>query len=104
MEMRRGGGAGEAGIGHLPAELLGGGVVIDVGGADASAGVRRHFGLAVERRLQLLGEGGAGEGNRGAQRQRGKQGLVRHGSLPFDVKDGFTVQTAAWRIYSQNDR
>src|SRR6185437_6837339 len=75
VEVRGGRGAGETGIGELPAQLLGGGIVIDVGGAGAGAGVRGDLRLAVQRRLELLGEGGAGEGDRGRKRQRGKHGL-----------------------------
>ena len=41
VEMRGGGGAGQAGIGQLPAQLLAGGIVVDVGGAGGGAGVRR---------------------------------------------------------------
>ena len=41
MEVGCGRGAGEPRIGQLPAQLLGGGIVIDIGGAGAGAGVRR---------------------------------------------------------------
>src|ERR1700760_2641887 len=38
MEMAGGRGTGEAGIGYLPAQLLGGGVIIDIGGGGGGAG------------------------------------------------------------------
>ena len=41
MEMRGGGGTRQAGIAQLPAQLLAGGIVVDVGGAGGGAGVRR---------------------------------------------------------------
>ena len=41
MEMRGGRRSGEAGISDLPAQLLGSGIIIDVGGAGRGGGVRR---------------------------------------------------------------
>src|SRR4029450_4182356 len=83
--MRGGGGAGQAGIAQLPAQLLAGGIIVDVGGAGRRAGVGWHLRLAVERRLHLVGESRPCKSNRCPQRKRDKHGLVRHGGSPFDV-------------------
>src|SRR5262245_4570021 len=80
MEMRGGGGAGKTGIGQLPAQLLGRGVIVDVGRAGPGAGIGGQLGLAVQGAFVLLGAGRSCEGNGCPQYQRSIGGLG-HGSL-----------------------
>src|SRR5690349_11070843 len=92
MEMRGGGGAAETRIGQLPRQLLGSRVIVDVGGAGALAGIRRNFGVSVQRCLELLGERRSCEGDRRRKRKRGIHGFL-HGSLPVDVDDATALET-----------
>src|SRR4029077_17574465 len=96
VKMRGGGGARQARIGDLPAQLLAGGIIVDVSGAGAGARVRRHLGLAVQCRFHLVGKGRSDEGDRRTQRDGSKHGLVRHGFLPVDVKRWCQLQNKAF--------
>src|SRR5262249_42953773 len=100
MEMCRSRRAGQAGIGQLVCHLLAGGVIIDIGRALGSAGVGRNLGLAVERRLELLGEGGAGEGDDGCKSQRGKRGLGHALVSLLRSGDGANLATRGIVLYS----
>jgi hypothetical protein len=87
VKMRGGRGAGKPRISQLPGQLLGGGIIVDVGSALAGARIRRIFGLGIEGCLHLLGERGTSECD--ADGERGEQGLGRvHVSLQVDVKWG----------------
>src|SRR5258705_10481159 len=101
--MRGGRGAGKRRMGPLPAQLLAGGIEIDVGGALAGSGDGGYFGSAVKCRFHLVGEGWSGVGDGCSQRKRCKHGLgFRHGSLPVGAAKGTSFKTMRFRIYSRN--
>jgi hypothetical protein len=87
VEMRHRRRAGKPRIGHLPAQLLGGGVIVDIRGAFTGAGIGRHFGRTGERRFKLFGERGSGERRGGSECEGRKDRFgIAHVSLPV----GFT--------------
>src|SRR6516225_8145667 len=102
MEMRRRGRAGESGIGHVPAQFFGGRIVFHVGTAGPGAGRGRHFGLATQRHLVLVGEGGSRKGYRSSECEHGKGGLG-HGSLSLMPSvDDADFPTMGIPVYSRN--
>src|ERR1700722_648740 len=96
----------QPGRGQLPGQLLGRGVIIDIGGAGAGSGGPRSLGFAVERCLVLVGKGWACESNRGCERKRGEYGFV-HSSLPVTriitvPHHCIKLTTAEFQFYSPN--
>ena len=104
MEMRGGGGTGQAGIAQLPAQLLAGGIVVEVGGTGGGAGVRGAPGTC--RRASPSS----------CRRKRGRQKQSRHPAQAWQAwscstwcfslltsNDDVSLKTTTFRIYSRND-
>jgi len=106
VEVGGGGGAGEAGIGHLPAQLLGGGIIVDVGGVPVGGG-----GVSAALRIwrpawpcYLSANAGPARATEAANARVGENGfLVMACSLSLLTSDDDTsLQTRGFGVYSRN--
>ena len=104
VEMRGGGGAGKAGIGQLPGQLLGGGVVIDIGGAGAGAGVRRALRICRPASPSTSRRMPGRRRQRPPERKRGKHRLGSSvlSLLTSDDVRCYDLKTMTFRVYSRN--
>src|SRR5258705_13606303 len=101
--MRGGRGAGKPRIGQLPAQLLGGGIEIDVRGALAGGGDGGYFGGAAKWRFALFGGSRARVGAGFSLRKPLKHGLgFRHGSLPVRVNKDASFKTMRITFFFRN--